>query len=139
MLRALRILISTVRAATRARADLLLEVSPVAALRQPLDVYRRQVTRPKLQRRDRMFWIWLRRHWSGWKHALVIVRPETVLKWHRRGYREYWRWKSKARPGRPRIPRRHIEFIRRISSDHPESGEDRIATRSRARTALPWN
>ncbi len=57
----------------------------------------------------------------------MIVRPDTVLKWHRRGYRAYWRWKSKEKPGRPRIPRQHIEFIRRISSDHPEWGEDKIA------------
>ena len=124
MLRALRILVSTIRAATRSRSDLLLEI---AALRQQLDVYRRQVSRPKLTRRDRVFWIWLRRHWSGWKNALVIVKPDTVLKWHRNGYRAYWRWKSKGQPGRPRIPRRHIEFIRRISGDNPEWGEDKIA------------
>ena len=74
-----------------------------------------------------MFWIWLQRHWPGWKNALVIVKPETVLRWHRQGYRAYWRWRSKGKPGRPRIPRQHIELIRRISSDHPEWGEDRIA------------
>jgi putative transposase len=124
MLRALGILASTLHAATRPRAELLLEI---AALRQQLDVYRRQVKRPKLQRHDRVFWIWLRRHWPRWKSALVIVKPDTVLKWHRRGYRAYWRWKSKRKPGRPTIPRQHIEFIRRISADHPEWGEDKIA------------
>ena len=124
MLRMLRTMISTVLTATRSRADLLVEI---AALRQQIEVYRRQVRRPKIQRRDRMFWIWLQRHWRGWKRALVIVQPETVLRWHRVGYRAYWRWKSKGKPGRPRIRRQHIEFIRRISSDHPEWGEDRIA------------
>lgn len=124
MLGALRILILTLRSATRSRADLLLEI---AALRQQLGVYRRQVSRPKLQRRDRLFWIWLRRHWSSWKDALVIVKPETVLTWHRRGYKGFWRWKSKGKAGRPRIPRKHIEFIRRISREHPEWGEDKIA------------
>ena len=88
MLRVLAILISTVRAATQSRADLLLEV---AALRQQLEVYRRQVKRPKLERHDRVFWIWLRRHWPRWKSALVIVKPDTVRKWHRRGYKAYWR------------------------------------------------
>ena len=71
--------------------------------------------------------IWLRRHWKGWRSALVIVKPETVLRWHREGYRRYWRYRSKGRPGRPRIPRKHIELIRRISGDHPEWSADRIA------------
>ena len=124
MFKALRILVSTVRAATRSRADLLFEI---AALRQQIDVYRQQVKHPKLRRRDRIFWIWLRRHWTGWKNALVIVKPDTVLRWHRDGYKAYWRWKSKGKPGRPRISRRHIELIRRISAEHPEWGEDRIA------------
>ena len=106
------------------RADLLLEI---AALRQQLGVYQRQNRRPGLRRSDRIFWIWLCRTWPRWKSALVFVKPETVLAWHREGYRQYWRWKSRGRPGRPRIPRRHIAFIRRISGDHPEWGEDRIA------------
>ena len=53
--------------------------------------------------------------------------PETVLRWHRQDYELFWRWRSRGKPGRPRIPRQHIEFIRRISADHPEWGEDRIA------------
>jgi transposase InsO family protein len=108
----------------RSRTELILEN---AALRQQLDVYQRQTPRPKLWRTERLFWIWLYRHWSRWKSALVIVKPETVLRWHREGYRRYWRYRSKVPPGRPRIPRKHIEFIRRISTDHPEWGEDRIA------------
>jgi hypothetical protein len=115
---------SAVRRVFRSRTDLLLKVT---ALRLQLVVYQRQNPRPKLQRGDRLFWIWLRRHWKGWRSALVIVKPETVLRWHREGYPRYWRQRSKGAPGRPRIPRKHIEFIRRISSDHPEWGEDRIA------------
>ena len=57
----------------------------------------------------------------------MIVKPDTVLRWHRDGYKAYWRWKSMGKPGRPRIPRQHIDFIRRISTEHPEWGEDRIA------------
>ena len=124
MLGMFRTLLSTLLVAPRSRAELVLEI---AALRQQLEGYQRQVNRPKIQRGDRMFWIRLQRHWPGWKNALVIFKPETVLRWHREGYRAYWRWRSKGKPGRPRIPRQHIEFIRRISSDHPEWGEDRIA------------
>ena len=74
-----------------------------------------------------MFWIWLARTWPRWRQALVIVQPQTVLAWHRAGYRAYWRWRSRGKPGRPRIPLAHIRFIHRISFDHPEWGEDRIA------------
>ncbi len=120
----LKSLFWAVRRFFRSRTDLLLEVT---ALRQQLVVYQRQTPRPKLQRGDRLFWIWLCRHWKGWRSALVIVKPETVLCWHREGYRRYWRYRSKGRLGRPRIPRKHIEFIRRISSDHPEWSATRIA------------
>ena len=99
----------------------------MTALRQQLTVHQRQNPRPKLQRRDRLFWIWLCRHWAGWRSALVMVKPETVPRWHREGYKRYWRYRSKGRPGRPRIPWKHIELIRRISSDHPEWSADRIA------------
>ena len=71
---------TTVLASTRARTDLLIEN---AALRQQLEVYRRQVERPRLHRADRLFWIWLSRWWGRWRSALVIVSPETVLRWHR--------------------------------------------------------
>lgn len=106
------------------RTDLLFEI---AALRQQLEVYQRQVRRPRLQRADRIFWIWLRRHWSRWKSALVIAKPDTDLRWHREGYRRYWPFRSKGKPGRPKIPRKNIAFIRRMSTDNPEWGEDRIA------------
>jgi len=124
MFSALLAMLSALLHAVRSRADLLTEI---AALRQQLAVLQRQVKRLQLRRADRAFWIWLRRHWPRWKSALVIVQPETVLRWHRQGYQLYWRWRSRGKPGRPRIPRRHIEFIRRISSDHPDWGEDRIA------------
>ena len=116
--------LSAVRSVARSRVDLLLEI---AALCEQLEIYLRQVKRPKLRRGDRLFWIWIRRHWPRWREALVIVKPATVMRWHRAGYRKYWRWRSRGKPGRPRIPQRHIAFIRRISRDHPEWGEDRIA------------
>ena len=96
-----------------------------AALRQQLGVYIRKKKRPKLQSEDRVFWVVLRRLWSDWARALVIVKPATVIGWHRKGFRALWR--RKCGPGRPRIPRQHIAFIERISGDHPGWGEDRIA------------
>jgi hypothetical protein len=110
------------RAALRSRATLALEN---AALRQQLAAYQRAEKRPRLQPGDRLFWVLLRRCWSDWTRSLVVVKPATVVGWHRRGFRALWRQKSN--PGRPRIPKRHIAVIKRISGEHPEWGEDKIA------------
>ena len=59
------------------------------ALRQQLAVLMRSMKRPKLRRRDRLFWAWLSRFWPGWRTVLVIVEPETVIRWHRQGFRLY--------------------------------------------------
>ena len=112
------------RAATRRRSDLVLEN---IALRQQLGVYQRQSRRPPLRRTDRAFWVALMRLWPRWRSALLIVQPATVLAWHRRGFAAFWRRRSSGSIGRPRIPRHHIAFIRQMSRDHPEWGEDRIA------------
>ncbi len=74
------------------------------ALRQQLAVLQVSVKRPKLRKRDRLFWVWLSRLWPGWRSCLMIVKPETVIRWHREGFRLYWRWKSRKRPGRPKRP-----------------------------------
>jgi putative transposase len=73
------------------------------ALRQQLAVYARRHRRPRLSPLDRAFWIALVRLWPRWKKALVIVKPDTVVRWHREGFRRYWRWISTPGPGRPRI------------------------------------
>ncbi len=67
------------------------------ALRQQLAVRHQSGKRPKLRPRDRVFWVWLSRLWPNWRSALVIVRPETVIKWHRMGFKLYWWWNSRAR------------------------------------------
>src|SRR6266704_742039 len=67
------------------------------ALRQQLAVYKSTTTRPKLRTTDRLFWVWLARVWGGWREPLVIVTPNTVLRWQRRRLREYWT-KLSARP-----------------------------------------
>ena len=107
-----------------------------AVLRHQLSVLQRERPRPWFSPADRVLWIWLCRHWSRWRSALVLIQPETVLRWHREGYRRYWRRGSGGHGGRPRIPRSHINLIRRISSDHPEWGEDRIALELKAKLGV---
>jgi putative transposase len=96
------------------------------ALRQQLAAYARTQKRPRIKPSERAFWVALSKVWTEWHSPLVLVSPATVIAWHRRAYHRYWTWKS-GKPGRPRIPAEHIAFIRRISTDHPEWGEDRVA------------
>jgi putative transposase len=84
----------------RSRLDISLEV---LALRQQVAVLKRKRRRPVLSRLDRVFWIMLRSVWPRWSDVLAIVKPATVIGWHRRGFRMYWRWRSRRRSGRPRI------------------------------------
>jgi hypothetical protein len=77
------------------------------ALRQQLLVLQRSSKRPRLRHRDRLFWITLAKLWRDWRSILVIVKPETVIKWHRQGFKCYWRWKSRSgRVGRPGLSKR---------------------------------
>jgi len=99
----------------------------ILALRQQLNIYRRKSKKPHPRNRDRLFWCLLSKIWKDWTSELILGRPETVIRWRKRKFREFWRRKSQGKPGRPAIPIEHIHFIRRISSDHPEYGEDRIA------------
>ena len=99
----------------------------ILVLRQQLAVYKRRSKKPVIKNRDRRFWSWLSRTWKHWKSELILVSPETVVRWRKRKFREFWSGMSQRRPGRPAIPDEHIHFVRRISSDHPEYGEDRIA------------
>jgi len=75
------------------------------ALRHQIVILQRSVKRPRLHRRDRAFWVWLSRLWRGWRSSLLVVQPETVIRWHQQGFRLYWRWKSR-RPLRPAQARR---------------------------------
>ena len=65
-----------------------------AALRHQLLVLNRQSKAPRIENRDRLFWITLLRLWPDWGGALSLVQPVTVVRWHRKGFRAYWRWKS---------------------------------------------
>ncbi len=84
------------------------------------------VARPKLEDSDRTFWVLMRRMLRDWKDHLVIVKPDTVVRWHRQGFRCYWRWRSRSKPGRPPIPIKLIRLIRRISTENPLWGAPRI-------------
>jgi putative transposase len=99
------------------------------ALRQQVAVFKQSVKRPKLRLRDRVFWVLLSRLWPNWRSALAIVQPETVVKWHRQGFKLFWRWKSRARKsGRPPIEREIRDLIRRMSRENPTWGAPRIVS-----------
>ena len=117
------LLVWFLRAVVASRGSLALEN---VALRQQLATYARTIKRPRLKPVERAFRLALSRVWQSWRSPLVFVKPVTVIDWHRRGFRRYWRWKS-GKPGRPRIPDEHIAFIRRVSVDQSGWGEDRIA------------
>jgi hypothetical protein len=91
-----RLILGFLRALLLPRGTLAVEN---VALRQQLCVLQRSVTRPRLRRRDRIFWVWLCRLWADWRSGLVVVKPETVIRWHRVGFRLYWRWRSRKKPG----------------------------------------
>jgi hypothetical protein len=99
----------------------------ILVLRQQLLVLnRRSASRRGLRNIDRLILVWLCRLFPSMLDAVVIVKPETVLRWHRHGFRAYWRWKSCRRSGRPRIDRELRELIRRMSRENPLWGAPRI-------------
>jgi hypothetical protein len=97
------------------------------ALRQQVAILKHATPRPKLRPGDRVFWVWLSRLWVEWRSVLTIVQPETIIRWHRQGFRLYWRWKSGAPPvGRPRVGREIRDLIRRMARENPLWGAPRI-------------
>jgi putative transposase len=123
MLRWLGILTGTLRSAVRTRRELALEN---LALRQQLAVWKSREPRPRLTEMDRIFWVLLSRLWTGWRQSLQLVRPATVVGWHRQGFRRYWAWKSRRRSGRPVISTELRDLIRRMSYANPLWGAPRI-------------
>lgn len=95
------------------------------ALRHQLTVHQRHGRRVSFRIRDRAFWVVLRRIWPQWRQACVLVKPETVVHWHRTGFRLFWRWKSRrSAPSKARIER--VQMIRRMASENPRWGAPRI-------------
>jgi putative transposase len=104
--------LGVVRVFYQSRSDTALEV---LALRQQAAVLRRQRPRPMLNSLDRLFWTTLRRLWSCWNDVLVIFKPETVIGRHRAGFRQYRRWRSRRRGGRPNVTAEVRGLIRRLA------------------------
>lgn len=132
-------LLRLVRALAAARTRLALEN---LALRQQLAVFQRSVERPKLNDGDRMFWTMACEYLENWKEHLVIVKPDTVIRWHRHGFRYFWRWKSRSKPGRPKPGVEIIALIRRMSTENPSGAPHASATSSRSSVTMlpnpPW-
>jgi transposase InsO family protein len=117
-------LLSALRDSFRRRAALQLEL---IALRHQLATMKRTSRRPSLRPTDRLLWVLLSRLLPNWREILVIVKPETVIGWHRKGFRLYWTWKSRRRGGgRPPIPRDVRALISRMSRGNPLWGAPRI-------------
>ena len=98
------------------------------ALRHQLLVLERSQRgrRPRLENADRILWVWLLRLWQGWRSVVRIVKPDTVIAWSRKGFRLYWRWKSRVRQGRPSTAHNVRDLIRRMSRANPGWGAPRI-------------
>ena len=123
----------------RTRRSLMLEN---LALRHQLAVLQRSSPRPRLRISDRLLWVLLCRLWSGWANALSLVKPETVIRWHRTGFTRYWIWKSRRNwQGRPAGSPDVRALIRRMAGanplwvpplpDPPVAGEGRTGTQTR--------
>jgi hypothetical protein len=118
-------LLALIRALAADRARLATEN---LLLRQQVLVLRRSVKRVRLDESDRAFWVAARRWLGDWREHLVIVRPETVLRWHREAFRRFWRARSRPGVGRPPIGADVIALIRRISLENPLWGAPRVAS-----------
>ena len=116
-------LLAAARVFFRSRHDTALEI---LALRQQVAVLKRKRPRPCLNYLDRMFWTTLRQVWSRWGEVLVVVKPETVVGWHRAGFRLFWKWRSRARGGRPKTTAEVRALIRRLAEENATWGAPKI-------------
>ena len=113
----LTIVLRALRGTVRSRSDLVLEN---IALKHRVKALKQKRPRPQLADVDRAFWVAMRRVWRGWAERLVIVKPETVVKWHRERFRRYWTRLSQQKlgPGRPRVDREIRELISRMALEN---------------------
>ena len=124
MLEYLRLLVGVLRAGLCARSDL---VAENLLLRQQLMVMSRPTRpRPRLRARDKRFWLLTRMVRWDWRRHLLLVQPDTVVRWHRQGWRLFWRWKSRPRCGRRRLSPEVCALIAVMARDNPLWGSERI-------------
>lgn len=124
MIELIRLYVSFMASTFRSRTALQIEN---LALRHQLGVYQRSIKRPKVQRADRILWSLLARVWAEWKDALIFVKPDTVIRWQRRRFKEHWtRLSRSGEPGRPPLPDEVKELIRTMSSMNSTWGSPRI-------------
>ena len=117
-------LLHSLRFMVRSRASLHLEI--IALRHQLAVVHRSRRPRVRFTSADRMLWAWLSQAWLGWRSTVHIVRPDTVIAWHRRGVRLFWRWKSRHRLGRPSVSHDIRALICEMSTANPLWGAPRI-------------
>jgi hypothetical protein len=125
MLSLLRLLFGLILCLFGSRGHLILEN---IALRQQVTALRRRSRRPRLTQLDRLFWVTLRSLWSNWKDSLIIVTPDTVVRWHRAGFRLYWRWISKPNRvlGRKPTTKELRQLVLQMAAENPSWGAPRI-------------
>ena len=95
-------------------------------LTKQLEIYQRNDPKLKIKRTDRMFFSLMKDILSNWKERIFIVKPNTIIKWHREGFRIYWKWKSKPKGGRPKLSREVINLIKQMANDNQSWGAPRI-------------
>ena len=144
MPRSLRLLFVLLVRSVCSRHHLLLDN---LALRQQLGVLKHRRPQPRFAAPDKLFWVILRRLWPGWKRALILVQPETVIRWHRAGFKLYWTWLSRhrTRVGRKCVRKELRELIFRMVTENPTWGAPRIHGELKMlgfdiseRTVVPW-
>jgi hypothetical protein len=95
-------------------------------LRKQLEILARTSTRPQLRSSDRFFFSTMTNVFDSWKETLLVIKPETVIWWHRQSFRLFWKWKSRSETGRPKNPQAQIDLIRQMANDNPLWGAPRI-------------
>src|ERR1035437_4944778 len=98
----------------------------VVFLTKQLEIYQRTSNKLNINKSDRLFFSLLKGMLLNWKERLFIVKPDTLIRWHRKGFRIYWKWKSKDNSGRPKIEREVVTLIKQMASDNPLWGVPKI-------------
>src|ERR1700730_13065568 len=117
-------LLLVARSRLKSRASL--EAENLVLRQQVIVLSRQSRSRVRLRNIDRLIFVWLYRFFPAILNTITVVKPETVIRWHRRGFRAYWRWKSRRRGGRPKIDREIRDLIRRMSKENSLWGAPRI-------------